>query len=122
MRNSLPLLWGGACLLGLLVGLQDARSVSDDGALVTLLLLVVSAGVLGFAEPHKAWRWAIPVGLGLSVVHIAARALGYHDHIQPDTYAARLLLAPVGLLAALAGAYCGALLAGLRRRFFPRGL
>jgi hypothetical protein len=54
------------------------------------------------------------VGLGLPVISIAARLLGYHDHFHPDTYPARLLLAPVGLLAALIGAYCGAFLGGLR--------
>ncbi len=116
MRNFLPLLWGAGVLLGLLVGLQDVRSVSDDGEPVTLLLLVVSAGILGFSEPHRAWRWAIPVGLGLPAVSIAARMLGYHDHFHPDTYPARLLLAPVGLVAAMAGAWGGGLLGGLRRK------
>ena len=44
----------------------------------------------------------------MPAVNIAARAVGFHDHMVPDTYAARLLLVPVTLVAALIGAYAGA--------------
>jgi hypothetical protein len=45
---------------------------------------------------------------------LLSRSLGYDDHFHPDSYAARLLLFPVALLAAGAGAYVGT---GVRRLF-----
>jgi hypothetical protein len=74
----------------------------------TLLLLVLTSGLLGLVQPKKPWLSGILVGIGLPLLALAAHATGLSHHIPPYTYAAVLPLIPVSLAVCLIGAFCGA--------------
>jgi uncharacterized membrane protein (UPF0136 family) len=100
-----------AAILGLGVAAFDLFAVGGEVTpAATLALLVVAGGLFGLLRPHRPWRCALILGLALPAVHVAARALGFPDHVHPDTYAARLLMAPVAAAATLLGAYGGSVL------------
>jgi uncharacterized membrane protein (UPF0136 family) len=78
----------------------------------TLFLLLTSGGLFGLLRPTRPWRGALVLGLCLPLVHLVAHALGFADGVHPDTWGARLLMAPVACAATLIGAYAGAFLRG----------
>lgn len=102
------LLASAAGVLGLLIAWRDIRATGDDAPMTTLALLYALGAVFGGIQPARPWRWAVALGISLPLAHLIVRALGFDDHFQPDPYAARLILIPVALLAASAGAYAGA--------------
>ncbi len=73
----------------------------------TVLLLVLFGAVLGFAQPRRAWRWAIILGLCIPLSFLFFSALGYKsaDLPQPGVYASLIALIP-----AFIGTYGGVLL------------
>jgi hypothetical protein len=101
--------WALAAILGLGIAAFDLFAAGGEVTpAATILLLVVAGGLFGLLRPQRPWRGALILGLALPAVHLVAHALGFPDHVKPDTYAARLLMAPVAAAATLIGAYAGA--------------
>jgi hypothetical protein len=92
-----------AVLGGFLAGAVDFNNNEPQAAVI---VIVVFAGLLGFIQPRKAWRWAIIVGVGIPVVYLIATALGYHSNgvPEPGWYASLIALIP-----AFISAYFGVL-------------
>lgn len=91
----------------------DRIGKSDDAGQVSMLVLLVGAGTLGFAVPRRAWLSALALGSALAVAGLIYAALGLApaQHVSPGGAAGAatllVLLAPAAA-AAVAGA-------GLRR-------
>ncbi len=97
-----------AVVLGLLIAYQDVASpFGDDNAKVTLLLLIVSSGILGVIQPRQPWRWALAVGICLPLVHFVRHVQGSADSGKLNGSMGILILAAVSLVACLVGSYCG---------------
>jgi hypothetical protein len=97
-----------ALALGLLVAwFAVAAPFGDDTSKVTVLLWLVSAGILGLLQPHQPWRWALAIGPWVSVIHGIRHALDLPATINPNTYTTILILVPVSLVVCLLGAYGG---------------
>jgi hypothetical protein len=92
-----------------LVGAAIAGAVdfNNDEPQATVIVVIVFAGLLGFIQPRKAWRWALIVGLGVPIIYLIAAALGYQPRSVPEPgwYASLIALIP-----AFISAYCGVLL------------
>jgi hypothetical protein len=71
---------------------------------VPALLLITFGMFLGFAEPARAWRWALLLGLWVPVLGLIAHSLGLSEGTLSD-----VLLSTLAVGFALAGAYAGAL-------------
>ncbi len=82
-----------AVLGGFIAGAVDFRNDEPQAA---VLVILVFAGLLGFVQPKKAWRWAIIVGLGVPIVYLIATALGYQSKSVPEPgwYASLIALIP----------------------------
>jgi cyanate permease len=93
-----------ALLGGFVAGAVDFNNNEPQAA---VLVIVVFAGVLGFTEPRRAWRWALIVGLGVPIVYLIATVLGYSAKSVPEPgwYASLIALIP-----AFISTYCGVLL------------
>jgi hypothetical protein len=110
LLKVIPFLCLGAAAGILTAAIDVAAPWGDDTAKVTLLLLIIFGGLLGFTQPVKPWRWALLVGLWLPITHLVMPSLGIPDKINPATYTTALILIPVALAACLLGAYGGAFL------------
>ena len=100
-----------AAILGLGVAAFDFLTLGGEVTpAATLFLLLTTGGLFGLLRPARPWRGAIVLGLCLPATHLVAYALGIPDHVSPDTWGARLLMAPVACAATLIGAYAGAFL------------
>ena len=101
--------WDVVCTIIAVMGafLAGAVDFNNDEPHAAVLVIVVFAGLLGFMQPRKAWRWALIVGLGVPIVYLIATALGYHSRgvPEPGWYASLIALIP-----AFISAYCGVLL------------
>jgi hypothetical protein len=90
--------------IGLGVGVIDVSPAyaTDDNA-PTVLMIAVPAFLFGLARPRHAWRWALLVGLGVPVCHLAGLAMGYHMPypVQPNVGATFLALTPAFVAAYL---------------------
>jgi hypothetical protein len=87
-----------AVSLGLLTAWFDvAAPFGDDTSKCTIVLWLLSSGILGFLQPRRPWRWALLVGLGVPACHIARHALDLPDTINPNTYTTSLILVPIAL-------------------------
>lgn len=97
------------CLVLAVIGGFSAGAVDfrNDEPQAAVLVIVVFAGLLGFVQSRKAWRWAIVVGLGVPVVYLISTALGYQPKSVPEPgwYASLIALIP-----AFIGTYGGVLL------------
>jgi hypothetical protein len=89
---------------GLFAGVIDSNATEPQPA---ALLVLIFAGLLGFAQPRNAWRWAIIVTLGLPLAQVSLRLLGAQprDPVSPGEYATLIALIP-----AFIGAYGGVLI------------
>ena len=104
-HRSHDILLIGAALIGAFIaGTVDFNNNEPQAAVI---VIVVFAGLLGFIQPRKAWRWAIIVGLGVPIVYLIATALGYHSKGAPEPgwYASLIALIP-----AFISAYGGVLI------------
>jgi hypothetical protein len=102
-----------AAILGLGIAAFDLFAAGGEiTPAATLFLLLTSGALFGLLRPVRPWRGALVLGLCLPAVHLAAHALGFADGVHPDTWGARLLMAPVAAAASLVGAYGGAFLRG----------
>jgi hypothetical protein len=106
-------------VLGLSVAVLDIvdMSTSDAANQLALLVLLIGAGLLGFARPAQAWLAGLTLGGALAVMHAlylaAHQPLPYQIH--PSGWAGPITLL-VLLIPAFVAAYSGAGLAILRRR------
>jgi hypothetical protein len=93
-----------ALIGGFIAGAVD---FNNDEPQAAVIVIIVFAGLLGFIQPRKAWRWALIVGLGVPIVYLIAAALGYQPKSVPEPgwYASLIALIP-----AFISAYCGVLL------------
>ena len=107
MPRNLRLLSCLACLTGVLISLRDVAAIGDDAPMLTVLLLIVCAGIFGLVRPGRAWQWAVLIGVWPVVVHLGAHGLGVNDHFQSNSGAARTALLPISMAATFAGAYSG---------------
>lgn len=99
--------------LGIGIGLIDrATPFGDDSSQFTVLLWLVSSGLLGFVWPRRPWVWAVGVGPWLSVLYLVLQALGRPIAIDPNTVTTSLILIPISLAVCAMGAYAGALVRG----------
>jgi hypothetical protein len=110
VRLSTVRVMGVASVLGLLIGVADVLSpFGDDSGQFSAFLLLVCSGVLGFARPYQAWRWAIAIGPWLPLTQLVCHALGWMNpggHLLVSSVVV-LLGFTVGVC--LVGAYGGAL-------------
>lgn len=117
MTNSSRTTWRAtaSCALlalvgGIVIGAIDFNATEPQPA---ALLVLIFAGLLGFAQPRNAWRWAIIVTLGLPLAHLTLRQLGVQprDPVSPGEYATLIALIP-----AFIGAYGGVLIRHVTQR------
>ncbi len=99
----------GACAIvaligGLVAGVVDFNNNEPQAA---VLVIVFFAGLLGFAQPRKAWRWAIVVGFGVPIVYLIATVFGLQLEGLPEPGWYAMLIA---LIPAFFSTYCGVLL------------
>ncbi|HZS06611.1 MAG TPA: hypothetical protein VFD58_17370 [Blastocatellia bacterium] len=106
-KISDPLCLGLGLLLGLMAGYIDLHVHEVQPS---VLLLILFAMFLGFANPTGAWRWALIIGAGIPLAHLIGRAVGYYPPypVLPNVFATCLAFVP-----AVIGAYCGVMV----RRF-----
>lgn len=86
------------CTVIALIGALNAGVVdfNNNEPQAAVIIIVVFAGLLGFIQPRKAWRWALIVGLGIPIVYLSAIALGYQSKSVPEPgwYASLIALIP----------------------------
>jgi cyanate permease len=97
------------CVIVALIGgfVAGAVDFNNNEPQAAVIVIIAFAGALGFAQPRKAWRWAIIVGLGVPIVYLIATAFGYQPKSPPEPgwYASLIALIP-----AFFSTYCGVLL------------
>src|SRR5947209_13428071 len=115
MRRDPLWLYALAAGVGLGVGVFDASPAyaTDDNA-PAVVMVAVPAFLFGLARPRHAWRWALLVGLGVPLCHLAGWVVGYHSPHppQPNVAASFLALVPAFVAAYLGVAIRAALTAG----------
>lgn len=107
-----------ALVLSGLVGYSD---LSQTDTPITVTLILVASCIMGCLVSHKAWAYALIIGLGVPVAGLLAASLHWQlagmDHGQIKTGAYPYVwVGVVTILLALFGAYVGQ---GLRRLFHP---
>lgn len=104
-RWQLDVLYTVIALVG--AAMAGAVDFNNDEPQAAVVVIIVFAGLLGFIQPRKAWRWALIVGLGVPIVYLIATALGYQSKSVPEPgwYASLIALIP-----AFISTYCGVLL------------
>jgi len=90
-----------AIVLAGLIGWADSRATEVQG---TVLVLIVSAGLLAFASPSHAWLVGLIMGLSIAGTYVISRGLGLAP-AYPIPHPVSTLLA---LIPAAIGAACGA--------------
>jgi NO-binding membrane sensor protein with MHYT domain len=70
-----------------------------------VLLLLVSTALLGFAQPPRAWLWALIIGGGILAAHLIGPLVGFNPayEVKPN-----VLVTLIALIPAFIGAYIGA--------------
>jgi hypothetical protein len=95
----------------------DRLGTSDDSGQVSILVLLVSAAVLGFVAPRRAWLAGLVLGSAIAVSEMAYAAWGpapSHPSNPSGVGGAATLF--VLIVPALVSAYAGASAAWLLRR------
>ena len=97
---------GLVCSIMALLGAAFAGWVdfNNDEPQAAVLVILATTILLGFLLPSRAWLWAIIMALGLPVVYLFLRALGYQPVSPPSPgwYASLLAFIP-----AFIGVYSG---------------
>src|SRR5262245_40322228 len=58
--------------LGIAIAMQDkAAPFGDDSSQFTVLLWLVTSGLLGFIMPRRPWLWTVSVGPWLPAMYLA---------------------------------------------------
>ena len=93
-------------ILGVLFALAGGwLQIEVHDLLLTALLVVASAMLLGATSPRKPWRWAILFALLVPLTQLLARFVLVEKPMRAEVYESLLLFLP-----GMAGAYGGALL------------
>ncbi len=103
--------WGSyvlAAALGLLVGWFDASTSNDDGAKITIAMLLASSFFVGCWQPRAPWRRALVVALCVPLFHLGTRLAGRVPNVHPDSVTTLLILVPLLTFICLVGSYLGA--------------
>ncbi|MGH7590277.1 MAG: hypothetical protein ACREOE_09835 [Gemmatimonadales bacterium] len=110
-RDSIVINVGIAACCGVPATAVDfLASHGDVSPPVTLAILIGTGVIMGRMSLRPWWLTGAVAGLVLPAAHIMAHALGYADNVSPNTYGARLLMAPVTVLAVLLGVWAGSAL------------
>ena len=80
--------------LGMLIGYIDSSPHWDDTG-VTVAMILFASSILGFVMPHRAWIWALSVGIWIPIWNI----------ILNNNYSS-----VISIVIAFAGAYLGVLI------------
>ena len=103
-------------MLGLVGTAVDFLAAHGDvSPPVTLAVTLVASVALGLLAGSAPWAGAVLLGSVLPAAHLVSHALGVEDNVSPNTYAARLLIAPVTIGMAILGAWLGWALHGRGR-------
>jgi hydrogenase/urease accessory protein HupE len=95
-------------MLGVVSTVVDFLAAQGDvSPPVTLAVLLAAGFALGWLTTSAPWLAAVLLGSVLPAAHLVAHGLGLHDNVSPNTYTARLLIAPVTIAAALLGTWMG---------------
>ena len=70
-----------------------------------VLLILGATALLGFAQPPRAWLWALIIGSSILAAHLIGPLLGYNPPYEVKPNALVTLMA---LIPAFIGAYIGA--------------
>ena len=97
-----PHLWNllFALFLGILTGWIDSNA--NEVQLAVLMLLAFGA-FLGFAEPRRAWRWAVLLAMWIPLFAITGAVVGVKPFTVNETLGSLIAFVP-----ALVGVYAGA--------------
>lgn len=90
-----------AVAVGLGIGWLDLQTTE---VATTILALLLGGLLLGLVQPSAAWRWAVPLALGLPAMALVGRWL-HMSTAEPIRLDPRIVL--VALAFALAGCYGG---------------
>ena len=99
--RSLVSVLGIAFVLGLCAGWVD---VHNDEVQATVLVLLVSAGTLGFLAPRFAFLSGLVVGLGVPLAHLYARLTAFQLPYPVHHYAESFIALVPAMLAAVVAA------------------
>jgi hypothetical protein len=94
------IVYGLGAFLGLCAGILDLK-VGD--LLLTAMLVLVSAMLLGGLRPERPWRWTLLVAVFVPVVQLLA-----YYFVTEKPYPAQIYESFLGFLTGIAGAYGGA--------------
>jgi hypothetical protein len=98
------------CFLGIVIGWWDLRITEVSVSAFLLLMLSVFAG---YAQPKRAWLFALVLGMWIPVFALVSKTLKITSPTPTELITSLLVF-----VFTLAGAYGGALV----RRFAPRDL
>jgi len=106
-----------AAICGAVIGVLDFSSSASSDVQPVVILILLFSGFFGLVRPRRAWLWALLVGGGVPVAHLAGPALGMTAEypVEPGRWITLLALVPA-LLGAAAGAAVGWIVARLRGR------
>ena len=100
----------GCYVLALVFGaLASYVDLSAEEVYFTALLLLVFGALLGFAQPRRAWAYALTLGACVPAAHLLALIVDYPLPYQITDFNFTF----IAIVPALAGAYCGALVGWL---------
>ena len=88
------LVWLAATIIGVAIAYVNSRLTWDDSGFIAFSLIAASA-LCGFAAPRRPWRWALAIGIWISVFSMLGPA-------SPD-----VVVVLVVVMCTLAGAYAG---------------
>jgi hypothetical protein len=83
-----------AIALGMMIGFVDSSPHWDDTG-VTVAMILIACSILGFVMPHRAWIWALAVGIWVPIWNI----------VLNKNYSSL-----ISIVIAFAGAYAGVLI------------
>jgi hypothetical protein len=83
-----------AIALGMMIGYIDSGPHWDDAG-ITVAMIIIASSILGFVMPHRAWVWALSVGIWIPIWNI----------VLNNNYSAF-----ISIVIAFAGAYMGVLI------------
>ena len=93
--------------LGVVIGWWDMRITEVS---ISVLLLLMLSFLAGYAQPKRAWLFAVALGMGIPVFAVVGKALSITAPTPTE-----LITSLLALVFTFAGAYGGALV----RRFAP---
>jgi hypothetical protein len=94
--------------VGVLVGLMDVRATEVQ---MTVFLLLAFGFFAGFAQPKRAWRWALLLGVWVPIFAFIAMGVGLTQFRAQQQFGSFIALIPASI-----GTYGGVLVKKLSER------